>query len=78
MCTSPPKDQTCAKCATRPATEWWTGEGGTLAAVHGFYEARCVQCCVEEQLEYARKLAATIPELEAKLIELQGKENTRG
>jgi len=75
---SPPKDQTCAKCKTRPATAWWTGEGGVLAAVHGFYEARCEYCCCEEQLEYARKLAATIPELEAKLAELQAEEAAHG
>ena len=71
---SPPEDQTCAKCQKRPGTAWWAGEGGVIAIVHGFYEARCAYCCVEEQLEYARKLAATIPELEAKLAELQAEE----
>ena len=67
---APPKDKTCAKCQQRPATTWWTAEG-TIALVHGFYEARCEVCCLEEQLENARRLAASIPEMEARLAALK-------
>lgn len=56
----------CCKCGTRDATVWWTN-GGIYAAVHGFGEPRCELCCVEAQLEEARKLTAKIPELEAKV-----------
>lgn len=66
MMDGPPKDRTCTKCQARPATAWWTPEG-IIAAVHGYYEARCERCCLEEQLEHARKMAASIPDLEAKL-----------
>jgi len=74
---SPPKDKTCAKCQKRPATQRWAPEG-VFAAIHGVYEARCEHCCVEEQLEHARKMVATIPELEAKLFELRAKEIGHG
>jgi len=72
--TRPPKDQTCDECKKRPATQWWSTEG-LVAAIHGFVEARCEICCVVGVLEHARQQAAMIPELEAKLVELQSKEN---
>lgn len=63
----------CNKCHTRPSTVNWVMDSGALGLVHGMSELRCERCercCVEEQLEYARKLSASIPELEAKLREL--------
>jgi hypothetical protein len=74
---SAPKDKTCAKCQQRPATTWWSGEGGTMALVHGCYEARCEICCIEEQLEHARRLAAAIPAMEAQLADLKVKADAR-
>lgn len=67
----PPMKQTCQNCNERPADSWWVGEGGTLAATHGFYAAWCMRCIVTEQLRYAKQLAATIPELEKQLAELE-------
>ncbi len=62
---------TCVKCNLRTATTWWAGEGGDLALIHGDIEPRCEQCCVEDQLEFARKVAARIPALETRLAELK-------
>lgn len=67
----PPENRTCSNCEKRPATTWWVGEGGTLALVHGMKSPWCEHCCIAEQLKHARKLAASIPELEAKLKELE-------
>ena len=69
----PPRGKTCQRCNERPADEWWTGEGGILAANHGYYAAWCMRCIVTEQLRYAREAAATIPDLEKKLADLGGK-----
>lgn len=60
----------CATCGKRPGTETWVGEGGALAFNHGFYQMRCKVCCVTDQLDYARKCAADIPELERELAAL--------
>lgn len=59
----------CQKCGIRPGTIAWSE--GTIAYVHGCYQMRCEFCCVEEQLEHARKMAASIPELERKLEQLK-------
>lgn len=67
----PPQGRTCDNCGNRPATHWWTADGGVLAATHGFYAAWCMRCIVTAQLRYAREMAATIPELEKKLAELE-------
>ena len=65
-----PDGQTCSRCNKRPATAWWTDEG-IVAAVHGMFTPRCERCCIEAQLEHAKRLAASIPELEAKLAALE-------
>lgn len=62
----------CPKCEQRPGTEIWVGEGGTLAYVHGFHAYWCKPCVVTEQLAYARKSAARIPELESELARITG------
>jgi hypothetical protein len=64
----------CQNCGKRPATENWVGEGGTLAYVHGHYQRWCERCCIEAQLDNARKAAERIPELEKRLEELKCKE----
>lgn len=57
----------CNNCKQRPATEIWVGDGGVLAYAHGAYQHWCLRCVLEAQLEHARKLATSIPELESKL-----------
>ena len=59
----------CPHCGTREATENWCPEG-MLGYVHGAYQRWCKHCVVEAQLDYCRKSAAIIPELEAKLKDL--------
>ena len=49
----------------------WIGEGGWLAQSHGFYEMWCDFCATEAQLEYAQRMSANIPELEAKMATLR-------
>jgi hypothetical protein len=61
------KNKTCDKCKTGQATTWWTNGEGVMGFIHGMGVPYCDRCVVEEQLAYARKLAATIPTLEAKL-----------
>jgi len=65
-----PNGQTCQRCNKRPATAWWSDEG-IIAAVHGMFVPRCERCCVEVQLEHAERLAASIPELRARLVEMK-------
>lgn len=68
----------CQKCGQREGTENWTGEGGTLAYVHGMYQRWCKICCIEEQLKYARERVESIPKLIKELsdlIEKESKEN---
>jgi hypothetical protein len=64
------KNKTCSKCKTGKATTWWTGDEGVMGFIHGMGVPYCDRCVTEEQLEYARKIAATIPTLEAKLKSL--------
>jgi hypothetical protein len=68
----PPVGQTCQNCDVRPATDWWTGEHGSLGAAHGFYAAWCKRCIIVKQLEYARKIAAGIKVLERELKKIDG------
>lgn len=65
-------DGLCEHCGQRPATVIWIGEGDMLTYAHGGGSNWCERCCVEEQLEYARKRAAEIPALEQRLRELTG------
>ena len=64
----------CQRCKKRKATENWTNEGGLLAFIHGMYQQWCRICCLEEQLRFARKQAAGIPNLEKILVEELKKE----
>ena len=60
----------CTNCKIRPASLVWAGDGGIIGVIHGAYTYWCERCSVIEQLDYARKAAARIPELEKKLAEL--------
>ena len=66
-----PPEGMCTNCGIRPAAHWWTGEGGVMAAVHGQAAPWCERCCVEAQLEHARKAASGVDEIEARLAELR-------
>lgn len=76
--TLPKPTGTCQKCHKRPATAFWTGDEGTIAFIHGFYQMWCEICCVEEQLKVARKSAERIPEMEKHLADLKAKEPNDG
>jgi hypothetical protein len=69
----PPVGQTCQNCSKHPATKWWTGEGGMIGAVHGFYQAWCDRCVVVAQLEHAKAAAKRVKELERELKKIDGK-----
>lgn len=58
----------CQKCGLRDGTEIWTGEGGTMAYIHGNYQKWCEQCCVVEQIRYCEEAAARLPELRLRLL----------
>lgn len=57
----------CAECGERSGTITW---GDALAITHGGGEKWCERCAVSTQLEHARKRAAAIPELEARLAQI--------
>ena len=60
----------CQNCKKRKATQNWVGKGGMLDFAHGMYQRWCNYCTTEAQLEYAREIAKTIPELEKKMKKL--------
>jgi hypothetical protein len=66
----------CASCLQRPATMNWTGEGGTLAFVHGMYQRWCELCVVSAQVAYALKSQDGLPALKARLAELRAEPPT--
>lgn len=68
----PPEHHICSNCHERPGTIQWVGEGGFLALSHGWYQWWCEVCATKAQIEYAKARAAVIPDLEAKLAELEG------
>lgn len=65
----------CANCGEREGTINWVGRGGVMDFVHGMYEVWCELCAVEADLEYAKKQAKRVPELEKKLEKLKIKDN---
>jgi hypothetical protein len=62
----------CQKCGEHPGTECWVGEGGILTWAHGISQQWCRVCVVTAQLDYARKAAENIPDLERQLDEAKG------
>lgn len=61
----------CACCGRRPATVWWTGSEGVVAAVHGGAAPWCMVCALKARLRFAREVSASIPRLEAELARLE-------
>ncbi len=69
-----PSNHTCEKCGEHEASGWWIGDGGTLAVTRYRMQAAWCECCMlEVQVEHARKLAATLAELEGKLASVSCK-----
>jgi hypothetical protein len=66
------KKELCQNCQEREATENWTGEGGTLAYVHGMYDRWCRVCVLRAQIAHIREANTRLPELEAELANLLG------
>jgi hypothetical protein len=58
----------CLFCKERKATMHF---GDMLSLTHGGKENCCDLCCARMQLEHAQERAASIPELAAKLAELE-------
>jgi hypothetical protein len=58
----------CDHCQQREAFTAW---GDAMTINHGGGSWRCEICAITEQLNYARERAAAIPDLEARLAELQ-------
>jgi len=60
----PPKGD-CESCGARPATSWWSGESSFTEINHGAPVYKwCELCCIEAQLEHAKKAAGRVAELE--------------
>jgi len=62
---------TCFHCKERPATEEWILESEALALTHGFVEPWCMHCVLIEQIAYAERLSAAIPEMRKRLAALE-------
>jgi hypothetical protein len=66
---SPKSGDPCRNCRQRPGTLLWVASGGAFAMAHGAGVYWCRVCVVTAQLEHARSMAASIPNLEAQLQE---------
>lgn len=64
--------QACRNCHERPAAVWFLV--GPRDLIHGGAEPWCELCVVRAQLDNARALAAMIPRLEAREVELLAQE----
>lgn len=61
-------DLICSNCNVRKGTERWVGEYDSVTVARtGWHQMWCKRCVVVAQLEHAKRLAATIPELENQL-----------
>lgn len=66
---------TCARCNTRKAAHQWIGGQSALDYIRsGAWTPYCNICALEEQLAYARKEAARIPDLERQLADALAQE----
>lgn len=54
-------------CGRRATIQW----GDTLAVTHGGGRWRCELCCLRDQLAHAEERAALIPEMRARIAELE-------
>ena|SRR5437016_2424084 len=63
----------CEHCGKHPSTIRWVGVGSSLDLVHGLYEMWCETCVTRAQLEFAKKAAERVSELQVKLRELENR-----
>lgn len=66
--------QKCNNCDEHEAVGKWIGGGGVLGYTHGHWWWWCKCCMVTAQLEYAKKQAEAIPDLEKTLLTVTCKE----
>lgn len=64
-----PKGTICTNDCDHLATIKWVGSGDGFSAAHGNYTYWCECCALDAQLEYAKKAADKIPNLEKELEE---------
>lgn len=62
-----PDGMVCQNCHLHLATTKWVGTEGMIAAVHGIFQYWCECCVVTEQIDYARRMQDSIPDLMLKL-----------
>lgn len=68
----PMSDDICTNCKSRRASVNWVGSGGgVLDYVHGNYTRWCEFCAVTTQVAHCRDAASRLPELEARLADLE-------
>lgn len=61
----------CKRCKTREGTETFVDGDATFMWVHGVYEMRCKICCLEAQIEHAKKCVENLPVFEKELRDLK-------
>jgi hypothetical protein len=61
----------CDNCGEREGTQKWVGDGGAIALVHGSYSMWCKVCVLKEQIKHAEEWAAALPEMRARLAEIE-------
>lgn len=66
-------DGFCENCITYPAEVWWGGTMSSFEIARKPHHCKgwCEPCAIEAQLEYAEKIAATIPQLRARYEQLR-------
>lgn len=60
----------CQNCHQRLATEYWVGDGGTLAFARGYYQFWCKRCALSVELSHAKERAQAVSDLERELAAL--------
>ena len=65
----------CGDCGTRPATLWFLPDGGPDAA-HGGCVPRCERCFLATAIAHCERAAARLPELRARLAEIDAEERS--
>lgn len=61
----------CDNCGKREGTIKWVGDGGVMDLVHGAYSMWCEVCTLKEQIKHAEERAAALPEMRARLAEIE-------
>jgi hypothetical protein len=62
-----PQGTMCYHCGKHSATHHWYGDTSVMGFVHMDPEFWCECCCLREQIVYAEKQAAKLPQLRSEL-----------